>query len=65
MNKIINQFRRLYDDKGYNDHDFSGQEERLRVAQDNLSDATRRLVKASEKLNAAAISSMPPIKQLN
>ncbi len=57
MNKILAQFRRLYDDKGSNDIDFSVQEEKLRVAQDNLADATRRLVKSSEILNAAALSS--------
>jgi hypothetical protein len=57
MNKILNQFRRLYDDKGSNDHDFTDQEERLRVAQANLFAATDRLVRSSEQLNAAALSS--------
>ena len=57
MNKIINQFRRLYDDKVLNDHDFSDQEKRLRMAQDNLASATDKLVRSSELLNAAAISS--------
>lgn len=57
MNKIMSQFRRLYDDKGKDDHDFSDQEERLRAAQDNLKNATDRLVRSSERLNAAALSS--------
>lgn len=57
MNKVINQFRRLYDDKGANDHDFSVQEERLRVAQYNLEQATNELIRSSERLNAAALSS--------
>ena len=56
MNKIINQFRRLYDDKGVNDHDFSGQEERLRKSLANLTKATDALTRSSEKLNAAALS---------
>ena len=57
MNKIINQFRRLYDDKGANDHDFSEQEEKLRMANNKLTDATQRLLKSSEMLNTAALSS--------
>jgi len=57
MNKIISQFRRLYDDKGANNHDFSRQEERLREAQAHLLKATDALVRSSEKLNAAALSS--------
>ncbi len=57
MNKVINQFRRLYDDKGLDDHDFTNQEERLRIAQENLNAATDDLVRASELLNAAALSS--------
>jgi hypothetical protein len=57
MNKILNQFRRLYDDMGKNDHDFSDQEEKLRLANNNLINATNRLIKSSELLNAAALSS--------
>jgi hypothetical protein len=59
MNKIINQFRRLYDDKGYNDHDFSEQEANLQLSQFNLSQATKSLVKASERLNTAALNAFP------
>lgn len=57
MNKIINQFRRLYDDKGANDHDFSEQEARLREAREHLVKATEALIRSSERLNTAAISS--------
>lgn len=57
MIKVMNQLRRLYDDHGSGDHDFTKQEERLKEAQDNLSLATDRLIKSSEQLNAAAISS--------
>jgi hypothetical protein len=62
MNKVINQFRRLYDDKGLNDHDFSDQEARLREARDHLTKATDALMRASERLNAAALVAMPVTK---
>ena len=57
MNKILSQFRRLYDDKGANDHDFSDQEEQLRIARKKLFDATDSLNRSSEFLNAAALRS--------
>lgn len=57
MEKVLNQFRRLYDDRGENDHDFSDQEERLRIANYNLTKATEALTKSSELLNAAALNS--------
>lgn len=56
MNKVLNQFRRLYDDKGQNDYDFTEHEEKLRIATANLKNATTALTKASELLNAAALS---------
>lgn len=56
MEKFLNQFRRLYDDKGENDRDFSEQEQRLKEAQSRLADATNELVKSSDKLNAVALS---------
>ncbi len=62
MNKVINQFRRLYDDKGLNDHDFSDQEARLREAKAHLTNATDALMRASERLNAAALVAMPVTK---
>lgn len=57
MNKILAQFRRLYDDKGADDRDFSDQEENLRIALFKLAHATDELVRASERLNAAALGS--------
>lgn len=57
MNKVLNQFRRLYDDRGANDHDFTEQETRLREAHEKLTEATNELLRSSEILNAAALSS--------
>lgn len=57
MNKVFNQFRRLYDDRGKDDYDFTEAEERLRIANNNLTKATEALTKSSELLNAAALSS--------
>jgi hypothetical protein len=59
MNQIINQFRRLYDDKGQDDHDFTKQEERLKDANLRLVEATNQLLRASERLNVSALNSLP------
>ena len=56
MDKIINQFRRIYSDNGSGDMDFSKQEAKLKEAHDYLTNATQALVKSSERLNAAALS---------
>lgn len=56
MEKFLNQFRRLYDDRGLHDKDFTEQETRLKQAQTRLVDATNELVKSSDKLNAVALS---------
>lgn len=56
MEKFLNQFRRLYDDRGLHDKDFTEQETRLKQAQTRLADATNELVKSSDKLNAVALS---------
>ena len=56
MEKFLNQFRRLYDDRGANDKDFTVEEQKLKEAQDRLVDATTELVKSSDRLNAAALS---------
>lgn len=56
MDKFLNQFRRLYDDKGANDRDFTEQETRLREAQKRLVDATNELNRSSQNLNATALS---------
>ena len=36
MEKFLNQFRRLYDDRGLHDKDFTEQETRLKQAQTRL-----------------------------
>lgn len=51
MNKIVNQFRRIFSDDGRSDHDFSDQEFRLHEAQQRLYDATEELKRSSEQLN--------------
>lgn len=50
MNEIINQFRRIFNDDGRNDKDFSKEERRLHEAQQFLRAATLALEKASEAL---------------
>lgn len=56
MKAILSQFRRIYSDYGQNDMDFSGQEERLRLANLKLADATRALVRSSVYLNDVLIA---------
>jgi hypothetical protein len=56
MDKIINQFRRIYADTGKGDIDFTEREARLKEAQNRVIDATKELVKASENLNNAALN---------
>lgn len=56
MNKIINQFRRIYADNGSGDRDFSVQEALLKIANEKVVKATEELIKASERLNDTAIA---------
>lgn len=56
MEKFLNQFRRLYDDRGINDKDFTKEEQKLKEAQYRLVDATNELARSSEKLNAVAMN---------
>ncbi len=65
MDKIANQFRRIYSDYGKGDTDFSKQEEQLRVAKNNLQQATQELVRASERLNTVAMGVDIPAKQMH
>lgn len=51
MNAVLNQFRRIYSDKGRGDKDFSVQEERLRLSQLKLAEATQALMRSSRHLN--------------
>jgi hypothetical protein len=55
MDKVFNQFRRIYADNGSGDKNFSIQEARLRAANKKLADAIEALVRASERLNNTAI----------
>jgi hypothetical protein len=50
MNSIANQFRRIFSDDGRGDKDFTGQEERLRKAQQHLTEAAEGLTKAANIL---------------
>lgn len=50
MNTILSQFRRIFSDDGRGDKDFSGQEERLRQAQQYLKEAADGLTKAANLL---------------
>lgn len=61
MDKFLNQFRRLYDDKGANDKDFTEHEQKLKEAQDRLVNATTELVKSSDRLNAVALSAVKTV----
>lgn len=56
MDKLINQFRRIYADNGTGDMDFSEQEERLRQSQLRLQQATQELVRTAERLRDVALS---------
>lgn len=51
----LNQFRRIYADNGSGDRDFTIQEIRLKLANDNLTRATQALVNASNHLNDVVI----------
>lgn len=62
MNAILSQFRRIYSDHGQNDKDFSEQEERLRVANLKLLNATQELVRSSMRLNDVALEHGLPVK---
>lgn len=65
MDKILKQFKRIYSDYGQNDADFSAYEERLRTSQNNLTQATQELVRASERLNTVAMGVDVKAKQLH
>lgn len=66
MDKILNQFRRIYSDDGKGDVDFTEQEERLRLSENKLAQATQDLVRASENLNNAAMMGVDvPSKQMH
>lgn len=51
MLSVLNQFKRLYNDKGQNDKNFELQEGRLRKALTDLKNATNEVIRASQNLN--------------
>jgi hypothetical protein len=50
MMQVVNQFRRIFNDDGRDDKDFSQQEDRLHEVQKKLLQATDLLRQASETL---------------
>ena len=58
---MINQFRRIWADKGYGDKDFSLQESQLRTALEHLRDAANSLGRASEMLLDVINAQAPPV----
>lgn len=63
--RLLNQFRRIYSDYGKDDVDFTADEERLKLAQDKVKQATQELVRASERLNTVAMGVDPPEGQMH
>lgn len=63
LEKMINQFRRIWADKGRGDKDFSSKEIQLRTALEHLRDAANSLSRASEMLLDVINSQAPPIPQ--
>lgn len=51
MLAVINQFKRIRNDDGRNDKDFTLQETRLKVALEELRLATNNLIRASQALS--------------
>lgn len=65
MDRFINQFRRIGSDHGKGDADFTVQEEKVRQSQERLKQATQELVRASERLNDAALGVDLPEKRMH
>ena len=59
MSNVLNQFRRVYSDNGQNDVDFDERETALQEAKLRLAQATAHLIRASERLNTAALRAFP------
>lgn len=56
MDRLINQFRRIYTDDGRHDVDFTERELLLAEAKERLTNATQELERASQNLNRAALA---------
>lgn len=65
MDKILNQFRRNFYDHGSKDMDFTEQEVKLKKAQERVIKATEELLRASGRLNKAALDAGVIITPLN
>lgn len=66
MDRLLNQFRRIYSEGGKGEVSFSKQEEKLRQSQANLKEATQELVRASMHLNDVAMGvDIPDDKQMH
>lgn len=60
MNKIFNQFRRMWNDDGRHDRVFSYQEYKLKEALRDLKDSTEKVIQASLNLQAVLADREPP-----
>jgi hypothetical protein len=56
MDRLLNQWRRIYTDDGRHDVDFTEREKALQEAKERLAANTNELVKAAQNLNRAALS---------
>jgi len=56
MDRLLNQWRRIYTDDGRHDVDFSERERALQEAQERLNQHANELVRAAENLNRAALA---------
>jgi len=62
MDRLLNQFRRIYSDNGSGDIDFTDKEEELRQSQLRLTKHTMELIRAAQNLNSAALRASPSTK---
>lgn len=62
---VLNQFRRILNDDGRNDVDFTDQESRLHQARLKVVTATTELIRSSERLNNAALKAFPVTGAIN
>lgn len=60
LNKMLNQFRRIWADHGANDKDFSVQESQLKTALEHLANAAHSLGRATETLLDVINAHTPP-----
>ena len=51
MLSVVNQIKRMYNDKGQNDKSFYEQEAKLKAAQTKLKEATENVIRAAQRLS--------------